>query len=185
MEDAYLIGYYIDENNSLNIEKIVRDYSNYVFMIIKNNTQNLILDEDIEEMISDVFLILWNNKGKLDYNSPLKPYIAGITKNIAKDKLRRLNISYSFIETQEEIISKEDVEQFIEVQEEFEIILQELDRLGKNSNQIFMMFYFEGKKIRDIAKKLGYTEFNVSTKLHRIRKKIKKALEERGYKYGK
>ena len=184
MEDAYLIRNYINNDNSLNVEKIVNDYSNYILVIIKNITKNLLTDEDIEEMISDVFLVLWKNKENLNYNFPLKPYIAGVTKNIAKNKLRSLNISYESIETQEEIKSKENIEELVESKEEFEIISNELEKFGKDK-EIFIMFYFNGMKIKQIAKRIGYTEFNVSTKLHRIRKKIKKALEERGYKYGK
>ena len=52
-------------NNKLEIEKIVKEFSNYVYTIIKNNGYN-VRNEDAEEIISDVFLTLWNNQNKLD-----------------------------------------------------------------------------------------------------------------------
>ena len=47
------------------------------------------------------------------------------------------------------------------------------------------MFYYKGMKAKEIAQKLYLTEANVNVKIHRIKKKIKKALKERGYNYGK
>ena len=48
-------------------------------MIIKNSVY-LFDNEDIEEIASDVFLVIWKNKEKLDINKEIAPYIAGTTK---------------------------------------------------------------------------------------------------------
>ena len=53
----------------------------YIFMIIKNSGY-LFSNEDIEEIASDVFLVIWKNKEKLDINKEITPYIAGITKKL-------------------------------------------------------------------------------------------------------
>ena len=39
-------------------------------------------------------------------------------------------------------------------------------------------------KITEISKKLNISEFNVKSRLYRIRKKLKKELEKGGYSYG-
>ena len=41
------------------------------------------------------------------------------------------------------------------------------------------MFYFENKKIKDIANLLRFSEPKVKMKLNRARKKLKKLLKER------
>lgn len=184
MENKDLIKYYMNKDNTLDLEKIVNNYSNYIFSIIKNITKNIISDEDIEELISDVILVLWKNREKLEVEMSLKSYIAGVTKNIVKNKLRSLNAVCDYIDIQEDIKTSIDLEEIIESKEEFEIISNELKNIGKDS-KIFIMFYCEGRKIKEIASILGYTEFNIGTKLHRVRKKIKQALEKRGYYYGK
>ena len=50
-------------------------------MIIKNSGC-VFNNEDIEEIASDVFLVIWKNKEKLDINKEIAPYIAGITKKL-------------------------------------------------------------------------------------------------------
>lgn len=53
-------------NGILNLEKIVDEYSGYVYKIAQNMTNGNLCLEDIEEIISDTFFILWKNTNKLD-----------------------------------------------------------------------------------------------------------------------
>ena len=46
--------------------------------------------------------------------------------------------------------------------------------------KIMNLFYYSSMSIKDIAKKLNISELNVKTRLHRIRKKIKKELNNGG-----
>ena len=71
-----------------------------------------------------------------------------------------------------------------ESNEKFKIIEEVLKEDEENS-KIFTMFYYQSKKVKEIAEDLKQTEFNIYKKIHRIRKKIKTKLEERGYSYGK
>lgn len=183
MDDTKQIrNYFID--NELNVKQIVNDYSRYVLTIVKNMTKDFLSDEDVEEIISDVFFAIWKNQKNLKKDMPFKPYLSTVTKNIVKNKLKSNKNLFNLLELQEDIKSNFNVNLILESQEESEIISKELDKM-KDDAKIFIMFYYYGKKVKEIAKELGYTEFNINTKLHRIRKKIKKALEERGYNYGK
>lgn len=183
MDDSKLIKAYLVDNK-LDIRQIVNEYSSYIFIIVKNMTKDLISDEDIEEIISDVFLVVWKNQNKLKKDMPLKPYISGVTKNVVKSKLRNNKNLCSLLKLEDNVKSDFNVISVLESMEESEIISNELDKSPIDS-KIFIMFYYQGMKVKEIAKKLEYTEFNINTKLHRIRKRIKKALEERGYNYGK
>ena len=116
---------------------------------------------------------------------PFKPYITVVTKNAVRNKIRSNKNMIKLLELQEDIKSSFNLSDILESQEESEIISKELDSMKDDDNKIFIMFYYHGKKVKEIAKELGYTEFNINTKLHRIRKRIKKVLEERGYNYGK
>jgi len=177
------IQFYMNDNE-LNLEQIVREYSSYIFMIVKNKTKNLLSNEDIEEIISDVLFVVWKNKDNLDFNLPLKPYIAGVTNNITKNRLRDLRPTSNCLELDTDIKYDEEIEEIIENKEEFEIISDELNKMKKEDNKIFVMFYYKGKKSKDIAIELKISESKVNTKLHRIRNRLKKELEKRGYHYG-
>lgn len=181
--DKLINEYFINQN--LDLQQIVNDFTNYVLTIIKNITKDVLTSEDIEELISDIFFILWKNKEKLNLNMPLIPYLSAITKNLTKNKLRNINLSYySQLDPDDIVASTFNVEDIVEDKNKLEIIYKELQK-DSNGKLIFIMFYAQNKKAKDIAKELNLTEFNVNTKLHRLRKKIKKELEKRGYTYGK
>ena len=76
------------KNDKLDIEKIMEDYNNYIYTII-NNFNFKFVEEDKEDIIIDVYLTLWNNQKKLDFNKSLSPYIAGIVKNLVLKKIRK------------------------------------------------------------------------------------------------
>ena len=50
------------ENQELKIEKIVDEYSGYVYTIIKNLSNQNLSQEDIEEIITDTFFVVWKNQ---------------------------------------------------------------------------------------------------------------------------
>ena len=79
------------KNDELDLEKIIDEFSGYVYKIIKNMA--ILSDEDMEEIISDTFFILWKNKEKLDKEKLLSSYIAGIARNLVKEKARVVNIN--------------------------------------------------------------------------------------------
>ena len=57
--------------------------------------------------------------------------------------------------------------------------------LDSESREIFILYYYEQRKVKEISKILNISESKVKTKLYRIRKKLKKELKEGGYGYGK
>lgn len=167
------------EDGKLNIETIMKEYTNYIYAIIKNKANHL-KSEDVEEIISDVFLTLWNNQNKLDKQKNLSPYIAGITKNLIKKKFRNSNQYENIEDYQEQLISFEKIHLYSEIEEKNEIIIEELDKMQQEEQKIFVMFYYEDKKIKEIANILGISESKVKMKLSRTRKKLKNKLEKRG-----
>ena len=62
-----------------------------------------------------------------------------------------------------------------------DVIIKNLENLGKIESEIFTKFYFEDKAIKQIAKELNLTKSNVKVKLHRTRKKIKELLKMGGF----
>ena len=185
MQIANTINSYMNKDNRLDIQKIVNDYTNYIYMIIRNMTKEILSEEDMEEIISDVFFVLWKNKEILKLDAPMKPYIAGVSKNIIKNRLRGLKLADSLDDvTEDNLKYEQDIISLMENKEINEIIFSILNK-NKENKKIFILYNYYGKKIKEISEMLNLTEFNVATKLHRIRKKLKEVLEKRGYTYGK
>jgi len=165
------------------MEKVIKRYNSYIHKILKNSISN---ELDIEEILSDIFVIFWKNYKKLDDSTLIKPYLMGITKNLIKKKYREYRISTQNIELYEdEMIDDIDINELAENEEKSQIISDCLLNLKEVDRTVFIMFYYYQKKIRDISKILKISEAKVKIILHRTRKRIKKNLKERGYNYGK
>lgn len=168
--------------NKLNIERIIKEYSNYVFKIIKNICGNNLTTEDIEEIVLDVFLVIWKNREILDDDKNIKPYIASITHNLTKKKLSNIMKELKTIEYEETLIDNTyNINDMIDVKLKKDELDYILNNLSEEEYKIFTLFYYFSKKVKTIANELGISEVKVKVKLHRIRNKIKKKLNERGY----
>ena len=168
------------ENGKLQMEKVIEIYSNYVCKIIRNSYLK-ISNEDFEEITLDVFLTLWKNQYKLDLNKSMSSYIAGITKNLIKKKYRDIKLNYNIEDYDEQIIEINNFELGLYQKEKNEIVISELNKMKQEDKDIFIMYYYENKKLKEIAKMLEISESKAKVKLHKVRKKLKKVLKERGY----
>lgn len=71
------------DSKALNI--IIEKYSSYVYTVIRNIIGDYMTEEDIEEVVSDSLVNLWNNSDKLSEDRPLTPYLSAIARNAATD----------------------------------------------------------------------------------------------------
>ena len=169
------------KNNKLDLEMVIDEYSGYIYKIIENMSIQYLSKEDIEEIISDTFVVLWKNKDRLDKSKDLSPYIAGITKNLVKEKRRVLNI-YNDISDYENIVQDFfKIDMFCEQREKIAIIDKTVKNMKKIDIEIFELYYYSAMKYNEISNVLNISEFSIKSKLFRIRKKIKKELLKGGY----
>ena len=182
MENKDVLGNYIS-NSVLDIEKMISEYSSYLYLIVKKMGSIAILDEDIEEIISDVFLAIWKNSENLNRHTNIKEYLTGIAKNVTRNKYRSTELNYSISDYEEKLFDNFNIEKLSEEKEQDGIIKKALKNLSDEEYNIFIMFYYNGKKIKEIAELLHLSESNVKVKLHRIRKLVKKDLKNGGYGY--
>lgn len=173
------------ENETLDIDMLIDDYYSYIYIVVKNGISINISQEDMEEIISDTFVAFWKNSKYLRKDLLVKPYLKGIAKNLIKNKYRDNNINVSIENYENTLVGDFDMDDILESNEKNELIIDTLKTLNKNEYSIFMMYYYEGKSLKEISKKLNLSVGNVKTILHRVRKKIKRNLEDGGYSYGK
>lgn len=176
VESQKIYNYICD--NQLQIEKLVNDYTNYIHTIITKSNNNLLL-EDIEEIISDVFYVVWKNQNKLDINKDMSSYIAGITRNLIRKKYREIRINDSIENCEEQLIDN-NLNFGILEDMRLENILDELGKFKEKDRKIFIKYYYEERTIKEISIIFDMSESKVKSKLFRIRKRIKKLIQERG-----
>ena len=173
MNSCKEIKYYI-KNNELDLEKIINEYSSYNATIIDNMARNSLNDEDKEEIVSEVFFILWKNKNKLNVNKYLSSYIAGITRNVVKEYLRKVKINFNISDYENSLYNYDKIDLLDDNVEEISKIEEKLKNMKKIDKTIFLDFYYSFKSIKDIAKEQKISEFSVKQRLYRIRNKIRK-----------
>ncbi len=168
------------KNGKVDIDKIIDDFYSYIYIIVKNGVSIAITDEDIEEIISDVFVAIWKNSSNLLKTIEIKPYLTGTAKNVIRNKYRNTELNFSILDYEENLVDTCNIEKIAEENEQNKVLLDTLKAVKPEEYKVFIMFYYESKSIKEIAKVL-----NLSTILHRVRKIIKRNLEDGGYGYGK
>lgn len=165
------------KNNELDLERIINEYSSYIAIIINNMASTNLSNEDKEEIISEVFFILWKNKHKLDINKSLSSYIAGITRNLVKEYLRKIKINVDISDYENSLYGYDKID-FLDTNiQEIRHIEKKLENMKEIDKTIFLDFYYSSKSIKDIAKEQKMSEFSVKQRLYRIKNKIKKEVK--------
>lgn len=178
MKDKKLEDYII--NKKLDLDKIVDDYTPYVRTIVQNMVSNNLSEEDKEEIIIDTFFILWKRYEENYTIKSLSSYMAGITRNLIREKLKSLKYTID-IEQCKNLAEYSYVDIYSQEREEVNQLYKKIKELKEDDIKIITMFYYSNKSIKDIAKELNISEVNTKTRLHRIRKKIKQGLKQGGF----
>ena len=152
---------------NFNIEIIISEYSNYVFKIVNNIVGTSLSYQDKEEIVSDVFYLLWKNQNNIKNN--LKSYIGVVARNCSYSRLRKEKIDFELKEYNATLDYKPNIDDII-------IIKQKIDKLTKEEKNIFDFYYVYGYRIKEISKKLKLNPNLIKIKLYRIRKKLKEEI---------
>lgn len=159
------------------LDKVIYHYSSYVASIARNVLGDQATREDLEEIVSDVFLALWRTADRLDDSRPLKSYLAAIARNAAVDRLRRVRPEDPL---PEEDILPADTAQGPEAEtlkrEQAETLRRLLRELPADDREIFVRFYYYRQTVREIAALLGRNESTVKARLARGRARLRERL---------
>lgn len=166
------------DSKALNI--IIEKYSSYVYTVIRNIIGDYMTEEDIEEVVSDSLVNLWNNSDKLSEDRPLTPYLSAIARNAAKNRFRQFHAEYSFEDISDEPADRDNIPELIENYQALSLVYDAVENFNSIDKEIFIRYYFYGEKLEAIAKITDLTLSNCKTKLCRTRKKNKSISDRKG-----
>ncbi|MDD6214705.1 MAG: sigma-70 family RNA polymerase sigma factor [Firmicutes bacterium] len=164
----------LKKKNDKAIESAIELYTPYVSTVLYNIAGAILMREDIEEIISDVFISLWQNADKIDLQKgTIRSYIAATARNYALKRFmqRKEYTSIDDIELPDEKSITEDTVMY-------DFLWKAVMELGEPDNEIFVRYYRYCEKLRDIAVATGVNLSTVKTKLSRGRQRLKKILSE-------
>ncbi len=137
-----------------------------------------------EELVSDVFIKLWQIRTQLNAVDSLKLYLFGITKNFSLSYLARAskNLSIQLDEINLDEINIESVIEFKNPEdlciskETIKDVMQSIQNLPPQCQIIFSLVKVEGLKYKEVAKLLNISVFTVRNQVAIATKKIEDAL---------
>ena len=142
-------------------------------------------EEDAEECVNDAYLGVWNAVPPAR-PAPLLTFTLKIVRNISLNRYWRSEAdkrcsryTVALSEVEDCIADSKTVEEEIDARELARILETFLDTLSREDRVLFLRRYWFADSYKDISEQTGLTEKNVSVRLSRIRRKMKKYLMER------
>lgn len=143
----------------------------------------ILANEDVENIVQDVFLTLWERKDDLELTCTLTTYLFTLVKNRCLNFLRHKLIEEEYnAQMKEELGFKlyalELLDYSYQSEKELQDIVQRaLDKLPERCREIFVKSRIEGLKYREISEELGISvntvENHMATALKKLRVELK------------
>lgn len=160
----------IDNNNQAQ-RTLIKLHLGFAKSICARYSSN---EQEVEEMINDGFLKIFNNLSKYDSAQPFKAWVRTIMVNMAIDYYRsnkkyQLHVTINEIELtdfNDDVISQLSVEE----------IMGLISKLSPMYRMVFMLYVVEGYKHKEIAERLGIQEGTSKSNLQDARIKLQEMI---------
>jgi RNA polymerase sigma-70 factor (ECF subfamily) len=158
-------------------EHLVRRYTPRLYRVIRR----IVYDEgEVESILQDTFLRLWENIGRYRNDRPFFPYLVTVALNRARDLWRREN---RLLEGEEvlEFLSDQgesDPLRIAEANETLQMLAQAVQTLPPMYRAVIALRYDAELSYEEIAAALDLPINTVRTHLRRARARLRRILEE-------
>lgn len=179
--------------SGLHIEKIIknlrqgkREAFNEIFHLFSDRIFKLarkmhLNHEESEEIVQDVFLIIWEKRKFLDVDKDFRAYIFKIAKSLIIKNFRRKSLYFAYQEyvQSEPITFHSDTESLVDYQNLLELLENEISRLPESRRQIFLLSRRENLSNDEIARQLGISRRTVENQIYRTLKLLKDRIQSK------
>lgn len=153
--------------------ELVAQYDAKIMTLALQILQN---KEDAEDVYQEVFIKAWKNLPTFEFKSDFYTWLYRITSNTCfsfrtgkqRHHLDNIQLEEGYHDAFEEVTPDRTDQQ--------EQIIQQVEALPQKQKTVFVMRYYQGHKIKDIANLLGLSSGTVKRYLHRATLKMRKDL---------
>ncbi|MDR1273663.1 MAG: RNA polymerase sigma-70 factor [Odoribacteraceae bacterium] len=156
-------------------KEVYLHYADPVFHFLKLLMRS---EEDAKEITQEVFIQLWEKRGRVDPAKSIKGYLYTIARNAAMNFFERKKV-YSKYATfvhclqEESSASSEDI---IMAQEMATLIDAAISRMPTQRQKVFLLSREEGLSMDEIAQQLNISKNTVESHLSTAKKEIREIL---------
>lgn len=168
---------YTTDSLQNNFDKI---YVMYFTRMRRFAKEYVLFDEDAENVVQDVFVVLWEKRDVLDIQVSLVSYLFLLVKNRCLDYLRHQVVADEYKqELTLKLTSLEHLNDSFTSDEDIErILLSAIHKLPERCREIFMKNRIEGKKYREIATEMNLSVNTVENQISIALKKLRVELKD-------
>lgn len=147
--------------------EIIREHKNIIYKICHTYCSNKENHKDLEQ---DIILQLWKSMDRFNGNVKMSTWIYRIALNTAISFYRKEE-KRKYISDQSILLISNDLYDPLLDEQTF-LLYAFLEKLN-NLDKALMVLYLDNTRYKDIAAILGISESNISTKINRIKSKLK------------
>ncbi len=183
MEDCMIVELYWARSERA-IEESDRKYGRYCLSIARNI---VFREEDAEECVNDTWLRAWNT---IPPQRPgvLSAFFAKLTRNLSLDRWRRERaakrgsgqMEVALQELEDCLPDPGTPEGHLEAKETGALISRFLREQPELDRLLFVGRYFYLDSLEGLQSRFGMSQGQVKSRLHRIRRRLKRVLEQEG-----
>ena len=181
MTDEQIIRLYFDRDQAA-IAETDRKYGSYCYSI----ASNLLGREDSEECVNDTYHAAWTHIPP-EVPQSLKAFLGRIVRNLSISRFRRSHaqkrnsgVNILLSELEDCLPSAVTVESEVDSRELSRLISSWLATLSGDDRTLFVLRYWHGTAVQNLAEKCGCTPNAISLRIRRLRKGLKHYLEAKG-----
>jgi len=136
--------------------------------------------EDVEELLQELFLRVWNNRERIDLNYKIKSFLYKIAENLVYDQLRkiarekRLAVNYfSYI-----VEAYSHIEEQLFDKEVRDILFTAIANLPEQRRKVFELCRMQGKSYEEASQLLSISVATVNSHITNANASIKKYFQQ-------
>ncbi|MFB6455430.1 RNA polymerase sigma-70 factor [Chitinophaga sp. Hz27] len=137
---------------------------------------NMVGKEQAEEIVQDVFLLIWEKEIQLEHPAALKSYLYKAVVNRAINHLKKESSHKTHLDNIAKLMDESYLCTFMEEQELRERIYYAIERLPHKCQEIFKLSRYTSLKNMEIAEKLGISVKTVENQMTIALKQLREDL---------
>ena len=159
------------------LEDLMERYNKLVYITISNVLGRTGTQGDVEELVSDTFLAVWNYAENIQ-GTKLKAYLCTTGRNKAKSFLRSRKTLPMDLDEVDLVTSTDSPEEAVMQKDLQNQVKKAIHKMRPKDREIFLRYYYYLQTAEEIGERMNIPSSTVRSRLIRGRKILQKSLNK-------
>jgi len=170
----------IDRRDSDAMNAVIDQYARLLWPVVSAVLQNVGSEQDMEEVVADTFIYLWEHPDKYDpHKGSLKTWLCMVARSRAIDRYRVLT-RHSTLPLEEAVLAEGlGLQEEMLRRETNRELMEAVNSLEEPGREVLLRRYYYDQKPRQIALAMNMTVKQVDNVLYRSKRIVRQAFSGR------